>query len=182
VTGRDAADSDRLAEAIKGITAAPDHLDRLEGPDLAARHREACVAELGAPLPEQGWGLEAVIRTLSEFIVPNGLRNGTPGFSGWVTTSPTTSWDRDKAGPPADCASWVHAKRHPSSWTNPMMTFPLADPLTEDRGRWLSHCSRQPRMVGSLLERTLGGAPRFGSRPRPSAVRRDWRGPTAVRA
>jgi len=62
VTGRDAADSDRLAEAIKGITAAPDHFDRLEGPDLAAGHREACVAELGAPLPEQGWGLERVHR------------------------------------------------------------------------------------------------------------------------
>lgn len=91
MTERDAADSERLADAINGIAPALQSFYRFEGPDLAARQREAWVAELGVPLPQQGRGLEAVIRTLNEFVIPNGLRNGAPGFSGWVTTSPTTS-------------------------------------------------------------------------------------------
>jgi len=91
VTERDAADSERLANAINGITSALDRFYRFEGPDLAAVHRQQWVAELGVALPEQGRGLEAVVRTLNEVLIPNGLRNGAPGFSGWVTTSPTTS-------------------------------------------------------------------------------------------
>jgi aromatic-L-amino-acid decarboxylase len=46
---------------------------------------------LDVPLPKDGRGLEAVLSTLGDVIIPNGLRNGAPGFAGWVTTSPTTS-------------------------------------------------------------------------------------------
>jgi aromatic-L-amino-acid decarboxylase len=91
VTERDAADSERLANAIYGITSALDRFYRFEGPDLAARHRQQWVEELGVALPEQGRGLDAVVQTLNDIVIPNGLRNGAPGFSGWVTTSPTTS-------------------------------------------------------------------------------------------
>jgi aromatic-L-amino-acid decarboxylase len=91
MSGTDAADSERLADAITGIVPALDSFYRFEGPDLAARHRDAWVAQLGVPLPEQGRGLDAVIRTLNGLIIPNGLRNGAPGFSGWITTSPTTA-------------------------------------------------------------------------------------------
>lgn len=91
MSGTDAADSERLADAIKQIAPALDGFYKFEGPDVAARHRDAWVAQLGVPLPEQGRGLDAVIRTLGELIIPNGLRNGAPGFSGWITTSPTTA-------------------------------------------------------------------------------------------
>ena len=91
MTERDAADSERLADAINAIAPALVRFYRFEGPDLAARRRDAWVAELGAALPEQGRGLDTVIRTLNELVIPNGLRNGAPGFSGWVTTSPTTA-------------------------------------------------------------------------------------------
>lgn len=91
MTERDAADSERLANAINGITSALERFYRFEGPDLAALHRQQWIAELGVALPEQGRGLDAVVRTLNEVVIPNGLRNGAPGFSGWVTTSPTTS-------------------------------------------------------------------------------------------
>lgn len=60
MTGKDAADSERLADAIKGITPALEHFYRFEGPDLAARQRDAWLAELGVPLPEQGRGLDDV--------------------------------------------------------------------------------------------------------------------------
>jgi len=91
MTDRDAADSEHVAQAIEGILPALERFYRFEGPDLAARHREAWVAALGTRMPEQGRALEAVIQTLNEFVIPNGLRNGAPGFSGWITTSPTTS-------------------------------------------------------------------------------------------
>jgi aromatic-L-amino-acid decarboxylase len=32
-----------------------------------------------------------VLSALADTIIPNGLRNGAPGFSGWVTTAPTTA-------------------------------------------------------------------------------------------
>ena len=68
-----------------------DRFNRFEGPDPAGRNRDAWIAHLDGPLPETGAGLDAVLADLNKWIVPNGLRNGHPGFSGWVTTSPTTS-------------------------------------------------------------------------------------------
>jgi aromatic-L-amino-acid decarboxylase len=91
LTRADAADSDRLAEGLAQITPALERFYRFEGPDLAARQRAIWMAALSEPLPERGRGLDTVIRTLNEIVVPNGLRNGAPGFSGWITTSPTTA-------------------------------------------------------------------------------------------
>jgi aromatic-L-amino-acid decarboxylase len=87
----DAADSDRLADALERIAPALERFYRFEGADPGARRRPSWVAALGEPLPEEGRGLDAVLRVLNEIIIPNGLRNGAPGFSGWVTTSPTTA-------------------------------------------------------------------------------------------
>jgi aromatic-L-amino-acid/L-tryptophan decarboxylase len=91
MSGTDAADSERLADAIKRIAPALDRFYAFEGPDLAARHRDTWVSQIDVPLPEDGRGLDAVIHMLNELIIPNGLRNGAPGFSGWITTSPTTA-------------------------------------------------------------------------------------------
>ena len=77
--------------SLRALLEELDRFNRFEGPDPAARNRDAWSTHLGGPLPEQGAGLDAVLADLREWVVPNGLRNGHPGFSGWVTTSPTTS-------------------------------------------------------------------------------------------
>ncbi|HEV8535313.1 MAG TPA: aminotransferase class V-fold PLP-dependent enzyme [Candidatus Limnocylindria bacterium] len=87
----DRADSERLGEAVRAIAPALERFYRFEGPDLAARRRAEWIAQLDTPLPEQGQGLDVVLRSLSEVLIPNGLRNGAPGFSGWITTSPTSA-------------------------------------------------------------------------------------------
>jgi aromatic-L-amino-acid/L-tryptophan decarboxylase len=88
---RDRADSRRLREALTAIAPALERFSRFEGRDDAARRRAEWHTALDRPLPRSGLGLDAVIATLRDVVIPNGLRNGAPGFAGWVTTSPTTS-------------------------------------------------------------------------------------------
>jgi aromatic-L-amino-acid decarboxylase len=85
----DAASTDALFESLAALRPALDRFLRFEGPDGAAR-RSAWRAALDEPLPEAGVGREAVLRTLADVVIPNGLRIGAPGFTGWVTTMPTT--------------------------------------------------------------------------------------------
>lgn len=87
----DAAETGRLREAVETLATALERFNRFEGQDPAARDLREWRAALDEPLPEQGAGLDDVVRLLAEVVVPNGLRNGAPGFAGWVTTSPTTS-------------------------------------------------------------------------------------------
>jgi aromatic-L-amino-acid decarboxylase len=91
MTTTDQADSLHLSEAIERILPSLHEFYRFEGPDLAALRSEDWKKALGTPLPEVGSGLDAVLKELAETVIPNGLRNGHPGFSGWVTTSPTSS-------------------------------------------------------------------------------------------
>ena len=88
---QDKADSDHLSDAISSILPALTAFYAFEGEDLAGRNVEDWKQLLGTPLPVRGEGLEAVLKELVETVIPNGLRNGHPGFSGWVTTSPTSS-------------------------------------------------------------------------------------------
>jgi aromatic-L-amino-acid/L-tryptophan decarboxylase len=85
----ESASTDALADSIGGILPALERFLRFEGPDGAAK-RTAWRAALDGPLPEEGEGREAVLETLRTVVVPNGLRTGAPGFTGWVTTTPTT--------------------------------------------------------------------------------------------
>ncbi|MGA7993266.1 MAG: pyridoxal-dependent decarboxylase [Thermoanaerobaculia bacterium] len=78
-----------LAESLAVILPALERFQRFEGRDGAAR-RTAWRAGLDEPLPEEGAGREAVLAALRDVVIPNGLRIGAPGFTGWVTTSPTT--------------------------------------------------------------------------------------------
>lgn len=87
----DLADSDHLVQAIQAILPSLEAFYRFEGPDSAAIHAARWKEILNTDLPMQGAGLDQVLQTLSNVIIPNGLRNGHPGFSGWVTTSPTSS-------------------------------------------------------------------------------------------
>jgi aromatic-L-amino-acid decarboxylase len=88
---RDRAESERLGETLAAIGPALEWFDRFEGQDPAARGRAQWRAALDRPLPRRGEGLDAVTALLRDTLIPNGLRNGAPGFSGWVTTSPTTA-------------------------------------------------------------------------------------------
>jgi aromatic-L-amino-acid/L-tryptophan decarboxylase len=91
VNDRDRADSARVGDAVRRIAPALERFYRFEGPDQAARRRPQWVAALDTPLPRDGRGLDAVLQTLTDVLIPNGLRNGAAGFSGWITTSPTSS-------------------------------------------------------------------------------------------
>jgi aromatic-L-amino-acid decarboxylase len=87
----DLAETSRLTEAIGRLLPALEQFNRYEGADPAAREREAWTGRLNQPLPAQGAGLDEVLDELVEVVIPHGLRNGAPGFSGWITTSPTTA-------------------------------------------------------------------------------------------
>ncbi len=85
----ESASTDGLAESLGRILPALERFGRFEGPDGAAK-RTAWRRALDGPLPEEGAGREAVLDLLRDVVIPNGLRIGAPGFTGWVTTSPTT--------------------------------------------------------------------------------------------
>lgn len=87
----DRADSDNVADAITRILPALQEFYQFQGPDLAALRSADWKTKLTTPLPQSGKGMDAVIDDLVNTIIPNGLRNGHPGFCGWVTTSPTSS-------------------------------------------------------------------------------------------
>jgi glutamate/tyrosine decarboxylase-like PLP-dependent enzyme len=91
VNEADRAEIDHLSEAIDRILPALETFNRFEGPDRVGRQRAAWMAALDEPLPEEGAGLEPVLRALSRDVIPNGVRIGAPAFAGWVTTAPTTS-------------------------------------------------------------------------------------------
>lgn len=87
----DAAESGRLTEAIETILPALEDFNKFQGQDPAARERAAWMTALDQPLPEHGAGLHHVLQQLKDAVIPYGLRNGAPGFNGWVTTAPTTA-------------------------------------------------------------------------------------------
>lgn len=87
----DSSEMSRLSEAVTRLLPALEQFNRFEGIDQAARERGRWVAALERELPEQGCGLDEVLRELAEVAIPYGLRNGAPGFTGWVTTAPTTA-------------------------------------------------------------------------------------------
>jgi len=87
----DAADSERIAEALVRLAPALARFNEFEGPDPTISRRPEWQALLEAPLPRHGDGLDEVVRQLEEVLIPSGLRLGAPGFCGWVTGQPTTS-------------------------------------------------------------------------------------------
>lgn len=87
--GPDPASTDGLTASIEALLPALERFLRFEGPDPAT-HRSAWYPLIDEPLPERGAGRDAVLGALSDVLIANGLRIGHPGFSGWVTTMPTT--------------------------------------------------------------------------------------------
>lgn len=107
----ESAETSRLGETLARLAPALEHFNRFEGVDPASRRRAEWMTLLDTPLPRDGAGLDTVMRELAEVVIPNGVRNGAPGFSGWVTTAPTTS---GVAGALASTVAgsqraWIHA-------------------------------------------------------------------------
>ncbi len=88
-TGPDPASTDHLTDSIEALLPALEAFLRFEGPDPAGR-RSAWYPLLDRPLPARGSGREAVLAEMRDLLIPYGLRIGHPGFSGWVTTAPST--------------------------------------------------------------------------------------------
>jgi aromatic-L-amino-acid decarboxylase len=86
----DAAQAGRLTEATLAVLPA---LERwLEFTDVAgpARRRETWRTVLDTPLPDKGAGADVTLAELAEWVVANGLPIGAPGFTGFITTGPST--------------------------------------------------------------------------------------------
>lgn len=125
----DAASTTSLDKAIAALLPALAEFTKFEGADLCIP-RSDWLALIDEPLPEDGSGAEEVLGILSDVVVRRGLRTGHPGFSGWVTTSPTT------IGAAADLAQtvassqrwWVHPGNHVDSmaveWMIELLGFP----------------------------------------------------------
>ena len=79
-----------LTSAIETILPALERFIEFAEPERTAAQRKIWSAQLDEPLPQHGTGAEAVLALMRDVVIPNGLRTGAPGFSGWVATMPTT--------------------------------------------------------------------------------------------
>jgi aromatic-L-amino-acid decarboxylase len=87
--GPDPALTSDLTRSLADVLPALEQFLRFEGADPATR-RSTWLPALDQPLPATGIGAERTLARLRDEIVAAGLRIGHPGFSGWVTTAPTT--------------------------------------------------------------------------------------------
>jgi aromatic-L-amino-acid decarboxylase len=87
----DAAATGGLSAAVAQLVPALERFARFEEPERAAADRALWAPLLEEALPRDGRGTRAVLDALCDVVVPNGLRVGHPGFSGWVATAPTTT-------------------------------------------------------------------------------------------
>jgi aromatic-L-amino-acid decarboxylase len=87
---QDPATVDGLTEAFTRILPALEKFIQFEEPERTAVQRQIWAAQLEEPLLTRGVGPDGVLATLSDVVIPHGLRAGAPGFSGWIATMPTT--------------------------------------------------------------------------------------------
>jgi aromatic-L-amino-acid decarboxylase len=85
----DAAEIARYGEMLNTLGRAFDELIKYEHPD-AVRSRASWQAKLTTPLPQSGIGIDAVMEQLTTVLIPNGGSMVRPGFTGFITTGPTT--------------------------------------------------------------------------------------------
>ena len=84
------AETGRMQELLAQVGGGLDEYLKFEHPDAQSR-RESWCAVLQQPLPQQGVGIDAVLRELLEQVVPNGSPVPRPGFTGFITTGGTTA-------------------------------------------------------------------------------------------
>ncbi len=102
----DPATTHDLTGAVEKVLGELESFLEFDGPD-PARQRSKWLPALNRPLPRQGLGRQAALDQLADVVIPNGLRVGHPGFTGWVTTMPTD------VGAAADLAQTVSV---PQRW------------------------------------------------------------------
>jgi aromatic-L-amino-acid decarboxylase len=125
----DVARTDRLDEAVASLLPALEQFNHFEGPDRSSVRSEWRPL-LDEPLPEQGAGAEVVLDLLRDVLIPNGLRVGHPGFTGWVTTAPTTTAAAGHLASAVASAQrwWLHPGNHVDNmavrWLIELLGFP----------------------------------------------------------
>ncbi|MCU0506361.1 MAG: pyridoxal-dependent decarboxylase, partial [Chloroflexi bacterium] len=139
--GPDPASTDALTESVEELLPALERFLRFDGPDPAGR-RSAWYPLLDRPLPRTGAGREAVLAEMRDVLIPNGLRIGHPGFTGWVTTAPST------IATAADLAQTVVAAQR--WWATP------GNLLDAVAMRWLVELLGFPEEFGGIF--TSGGS------------------------
>lgn len=87
----DDAELGRVGDVAAALVPAIEEFWRYRERDAAGQRRPEWLARLDGPLPEAGAGLDAVLTDLADVVIPNGSRVGEPGWSGFITTGPTTS-------------------------------------------------------------------------------------------
>ena len=83
------AETARLEEVLATIGRSLDTFVEFSHPD-PQHHPERWRQVLDQPLPETGSGIDTVIHEICEQLIPNGAAISRPGFSAYITTSPTT--------------------------------------------------------------------------------------------
>ena len=86
---KETAETARLEEVLARIGHSLDTFVEFSHPD-AQQHPERWRRLLDQPLPETGSGIDRVIHEICEQLIPNGAAISRPGFSAYITTSPTT--------------------------------------------------------------------------------------------
>ena len=87
----DPAELGQLTPTVEQVLPTIEQLWRYADRDDAAGRRPGWLARLDVGLPEAGGGIEAVVADLTQVVIPNGSRISEPGWSGFITTGPTTS-------------------------------------------------------------------------------------------
>ena len=82
---QDKAETGRLQELLARVGGGLDQFLKFEHPD-AITQQETWRAELEQPVPQQGVGIDEVVRELVEQVIPNGSPVSKPGFTAFITT------------------------------------------------------------------------------------------------
>lgn len=84
------AETGDLQRLLTSVGGALDRFLRFEHPDAMAQS-DLWKQPLDVPLPEQGVGMAAVTRMLTDTVIPNGSCVPRPGFTSYITTGGTTA-------------------------------------------------------------------------------------------
>src|SRR5215213_8658914 len=87
----DHASVDDLTAAVDKLLPALERFILFDQPERTAIQRAVWSVQLDEALPQTGVGADEVLNALGDVVIPNGLRAGAPGFSGWIATMPTTT-------------------------------------------------------------------------------------------
>ena len=87
---QDKAETGRLQELLARVGGGLDQFLKFEHADAMTRQQSWCAA-LEQPVPQQGVGIDEVVRELIEQVIPNGSLVSKPGFTAFITTGGTSA-------------------------------------------------------------------------------------------